>query len=157
MPKLLLKIVTKDAKIIQQYKDQIKNRDIMDAGFDLYIPDDHMFTKLVTSHVVDHQVQVEYFKDNLPSYVLLLPRSSISKTALRLSNSVGLLDSGYRGNVIAKVDNLGVDRTIDKGTSLFQLLIGENCEIYITEQLSKSKRQAGGFGSTGHTVSEKPV
>ena len=45
----------------------------------------------------NHETNVSYY---------LLPRSSMgAKTPLRLSNSVGLKDAGYRGNVIAIVDN----------------------------------------------------
>ena len=52
-------------------------------------------------------------------YYYLYPRSSISKTPLRLCNSVGIIDAGYRGNIMAFVDN--IDEDYDLGTRLFQL------------------------------------
>merc|ERR1719401_3313929 len=52
---------------------------------------------------------------------LLMPRSSISKTGLRLANSVGLIDAGYRGEVIAVVDNVKtLDHHIKKGDRIVQ-------------------------------------
>ena len=36
---------------------------------------------------------------------MLVPRSSISKTPLRLANSIGIIDKSYRGKVMVKVDN----------------------------------------------------
>lgn len=57
---------------------------------------------------------------------------------------------GYRGNLSAFVDNLGKQRDVLAGTSLFQLIVEENCEIQIVETLSESKRGTGGFGSTGN-------
>ena len=52
----------------------------------------------------------------------LYPRSSISKGKLRLSNSVGIIDYGYRGDIMAAVDNIGdTDYHIEKGERLFQL------------------------------------
>mmetsp|Transcript_49608 Transcript_49608/g.97752 ORF Transcript_49608/g.97752 Transcript_49608/m.97752 type:complete len:183 (-) Transcript_49608:441-989(-) len=52
---------------------------------------------------------------------LLFPRSSISKTPLRLANSVGLIDAGYRGELMAAVDNIKtVDHTVKRGDRLVQ-------------------------------------
>lgn len=161
----LLKIKVLDKSMIEKYKNYIESRDSMDAGFDLFIPDGHVIRSSVLSHVIDHKVQIEYLNDDIekiipvniiglkkhPSHILMSPRSSISKTSLRLANSIGILDSGYRGNVIAKVDNLGKETQIEKGTSLFQLLVGENCQVKIVDELSETRRGQDGFGSTGNT------
>ena len=86
---------------------------------------------------------------------LLLPRSSISKTPLRLSNSVGLIDSGYRGEIMAPVDNISEeDYTIKSGDRLFQLVNGDLSPFSgILEKeekdLEETERGDGGFGSTG--------
>ena len=54
---------------------------------------------------------------------LLMPRSSISKTPLRLCNSVGVIDAGYRGDIMAAVDNIKQeDYTIHSGQRLFQIV-----------------------------------
>ena len=53
-----------------------------------------------------------------------MPRSSISKTPLRLANSIGLIDGGYRGEIMACCDNIkDYEYTIEKGQRLFQLLL----------------------------------
>jgi dUTPase len=80
----------------------------------------------------------------------------LSKTNLRLANSTGIIDKGYRGPVLAKVDvhNIfsDVSNNIKKGTRLFQIC-SPNLEpiskIIITDNLPSSNRGVNGFGSTG--------
>ncbi len=87
---------------------------------------------------------------------LVFPRSSIRKTNLQLSNSVGVIDSGYRGelqatfNKIQGVDN--VDRENYKvGDRVCQIMIIPHPTIEFNEvnELSNTERGEGGFGSTG--------
>ncbi len=81
-----------------------------------------------------------------------MARSSISKTPLRLANSVGLIDAGYRGEIIAVVDNIKSDvYKIERGQRLFQLVAmgGEEIHFELVDSLSDSTRGSGGFGSTG--------
>ena len=150
----LLKIRISDCskEIQEKYIRQSLERDASDAGFDLFMPDNHVVRKVTTSHQINHHVQIEFSKDGRPSHVLMIPRSSMSKTTLRLANSIGLIDSGYRGDLKAFVDNLGGDKAIEVGTSLFQLIVGENCEVQIVKELTKTQRGSGGFGSTGNTI-----
>ena len=88
-----------------------------------------------------------------PSSFFLLPRSSISKTPLRLSNSIGLIDSGYRGAVQAPVDNISDEEySVKEGTRLFQIVspdLQPFSKINIVDELSETQRGEGGFGSTG--------
>lgn len=82
----------------------------------------------------------------------LVPRSSISKTPLRMSNSVGLIDAGYRGEIMAYVDNIKQESyTIHKGDRLFQIVSPNLSPISIqtVESLSSTNRGSGGFGSSG--------
>ena len=59
--------------------------------------------------------------DNKAYY--LFPRSSISKTPLRLANSIGLIDGGYRGELVGMVDNIyDKDFHIKRGERYFQLV-----------------------------------
>lgn len=89
---------------------------------------------------------------NKPTGYWLVPRSSISNTPLRMSNSIGLIDAKYRGYIMAKVDNLSEHSYhIAKGTRLFQL-VGPTLEpitFELVNQLSDTSRGEGGFGSTG--------
>ena len=81
---------------------------------------------------------------------LLFPRSSISKKSLRLSNSVGVVDSGYRGEVIVKFDRAG-PRHYDVGDRVAQLMLLRSPTIHFVEVsgLGSSDRDTGGFGSSG--------
>jgi dUTP pyrophosphatase len=54
---------------------------------------------------------------------LLFPRSSISKTILNLSNSVGVIDSGYRGPIMFKFRYLEEGLVYDVGDRIGQILI----------------------------------
>lgn len=90
----------------------------------------------------------------MPDYCvgLILPRSSISKTKHFLRNSVGVIDSGYRGEIklrfsLDNSDNIEYDLNHKVG----QLMIIELPKLSISEvsELSSSERGAGSFGSTG--------
>lgn len=83
---------------------------------------------------------------------LLLPRSSISKTPLRMANSIGLIDGGYRGEIMAVVDNIkSKPYTAQQGDRLFQLVAFDGSPITyeLRDELAGSSRGSGGFGSTG--------
>ena len=93
----------------------------------------------------------------------LLPRSSTgSKTNLRLSNSVGVIDSGYRGELCALIDCFGdvhhspTDRVrLEKGNRNFQIVAYNGFPIHVNlvdneSDLGNSERGEGGFGSTGN-------
>jgi dUTP pyrophosphatase len=85
---------------------------------------------------------------------LVLPRSGLaSKRGLTLANAPGLIDAGYRGEVICAVVNL--DRVtpvrISKGERIAQLVVVAVSELAgeWVEELPPTTRGEGGFGSTG--------
>jgi len=87
---------------------------------------------------------------------LVYPRSSISKTKQMLRNHVGVIDSGYRGEIILKFGWFSQaatpDSTIyDAGDRIAQLMIIPHPKVKFTEveELSDTDRGTGGFGSTG--------
>jgi len=84
----------------------------------------------------------------------LLPRSSISKTPLMMSNSMGLIDSGYRGELKAVVYNTSNEPyKILKYTRLFQManpMLSSFSSVQQVSVLETSQRGEGGFGSTGN-------
>ena len=82
---------------------------------------------------------------------LLFPRSSITKTGLRLANAVGVIDSGYRGEVILKFDKKG-DHEYKIGDRVGQLMLTLAPSIQFVEvkSLPGSDRGSGGFGSSGN-------
>ena len=125
-----------------------------DSGLDLFFPEDITINPEARSVQIDLQIQCEALTkvgDNSLSFYLY-PRSSISKTPLRMANSVGIIDSGYRGNLIVALDHLGDEPfTIQKGTRLFQICSPtlEPIHLQVTDTLSTTDRGNGGFGSTG--------
>lgn len=84
---------------------------------------------------------------------LLFPRSSSYKKDLRLSNSVGVVDSSYRGEVklIYKTTKLWTNKLFDVGERVGQIVIVKHpyIELVESENLSDTERGEGGFGSTG--------
>ena len=81
-----------------------------------------------------------------------MPRSSIAKTPLRLCNSIGLIDAGYRGEIKAVVDNIKSELYIvEKGQRLFQLVAmdGSPINFQLVDELTETTRGEDGFGSTG--------
>ena len=119
-----------------------------DAGLDLYILEDQTFipgeTKLI-------KLGISCEPEDGKAY-FLLPRSSISKTPLRLSNSIGLIDGGYRGEIMASCDNIkDIEYKVERGQRLFQLVAADCSPISykIQNNLSETSRGDGGFGSTG--------
>ena len=119
-----------------------------DAGLDLYALEDICFSPGETKKI-KLGISCEP-KDGKAYY--LFPRSSISKTPLRLSNSIGLIDGGYRGEIMASCDNIkDFDYTVRKGDRLFQLVATDSSPISyaLVDELSDTTRGSGGFGSTG--------
>jgi len=128
-----------------------------DSGFDLFVTEDVTIPAGARSFVIDLNISCEAFTDkdkehNISYY--LYPRSSMgAKTPLRLSNSVGIIDSGYRGNIMAIVDNLdhAHDYQVNVGSRLFQLCspILSKITYEMSNSLSNTVRGEGGLGSTG--------
>lgn len=84
---------------------------------------------------------------------LLFPRSSISKTPLRMANSVGVIDSGFTGEIKVPLYNTSeVEiRDIEQYERIAQLVVVPIADVSleIVGELDDSERGNGGFGSTG--------
>tara|TARA_R110002020_G_scaffold208452_6_gene414216 strand:- start:21647 stop:22090 length:444 start_codon:yes stop_codon:yes gene_type:complete len=86
---------------------------------------------------------------------LLFPRSSISKYGLSLCNSVGIIDSNYRGEIICKFKSSGGDvwamRRYKTGDRIAQILIVPYPQVTfkIVNELPETVRAMAGFGSSG--------
>lgn len=131
-----------------------------DCGLDLFCLEDQTFEAHSLGNTIRFGISCELCNDpRLPKYIylpddrgyILVPRSSISSTPLRMSNSVGIIDSSYRGEIMAKVDNLSNNSYyVKKGTRLFQLVMPDlkPFEFKVVDTLSESTRGEGGFGST---------
>lgn len=121
-----------------------------DAAADLYATE----TQTLGPHTNGNKIHTG-IKIQLPEgwLALILPRSSMgAKTPLRLSNSVGLIDSGYRGEIMAMYDNISDDYyTIWSGDRIAQMLVMPSYRFLpkVVDILTDSDRGDGGFGSSG--------
>ena len=169
MSTLRIKILEDGLKSLYEKRVNVEG----DAGVDLYFPDEVTIPSKALGLKVDLKIQAEMVQEvnsqlmtNIPKEMLkgmnieerslsymVLPRSSIIKTPLRMSNSIGIMDAGYRGNFMVPIDNLSdEDFIIEKHTRLFQVVSSNlnNIDVKIVNKLSTSKRGTGGFGSTGN-------
>ena len=122
-----------------------------DAGLDLYFPEQHLVCANETA-LIPMGIACEMTDDYLPTSYMLVPRSSIYKTPLRMANSIGIIDAGYRGEIKIPVDNNSdEDYMITPGERLFQIVHPLLIPFVTTiaEELSDTERGDGGFGSTG--------
>ena len=132
-----------------------------DSGFDLYNPD-VMEMKVNEVNKMDLRVKCAMVKidptnnTEIPCGFYLYPRSSISKTKFRLANNVGIIDSGYRGNLCGMFDVINSVKDVLCPMHLRLLQICSPTlapfEIFKVEsdsELGTTRRGEGGFGSTG--------
>ena len=153
--KLLIKT---DNPVLQNMYTMHEHYNPGDSGLDLFCPET-ITIKPGETCKINLQIKCEALSDTEVDYdsntnvsYYLYARSSIIKTPLRLANSVGIIDAGYRGDIIACVDNIkNVPYTIQQGSRLFQICGPhlEPVQFVLTNDLSNSQRGAGGFGSTG--------
>ena len=142
-----LKIKTLSSKAKEMYENH-GHFHPGDAGLDLFVMKRQIIqpghTSIIKLDIACENVEMKPY--------LLMPRSSISKTPLRMCNSIGLIDAGYRGEIMAAVDNVKtVSYEIKIGERLFQLvaLDGSKISFSLVDELTSSERGDGGFGSTG--------
>ena len=149
-----------------------------DAGFDLFLPNNMHF--YIPGRMETHVNKVD-FKVKCCAKICILdredptnkeystgfythPRSSLSKTPLRLANSTGIIDAGYRGNLIGMFDCIwsteaasitNSDFCAAKSTRLLQICAPSLMPIFVEivdtiEALGpNTSRGGGGIGSTG--------
>jgi dUTP pyrophosphatase len=167
----VLKIYTENEELKNIYKNAIEKHNsnmssskFPDSGFDLYCPEQVNIVEPNKAHFVDYQIKTEmlYYNKSLNSVsnspFYMYPRSSFSKTPLILGNHVGIIDSGYRGNLIGAFkflpnDKYATNYTIEKEQRLLQICHPSLCPIYVVlvenDDLQITERGTGGFGSTG--------
>lgn len=182
---LKLAVSTLHPELVEVYREAVDKhnaatRDNLyyNSGFDLFLPDDAVFSGPLQTRMLDLEVKGEMIytrifvstdKNNvvgavsIPSPYYLYPRSSIAKTPLMLANHTGIIDAGYRGNLIAATRwlvNSASDEPsevspycVNKHTRLFQVCHPSLCPIFVVlvpeTELTSTARGEGGFGSTG--------
>ena len=140
----------------------IEDPHFFNAGFDLFLPEDYSYSKKCvnkTNFGVKCSAQIYNIADPLPtSYFTgyyMYPRSSLSKTELRLANCTGIIDAGYRGPLIGMFDCLTETYDVTSFTRLLQICAPNLMPIFvrvidtIAELGPETSRGDGGFGSTG--------
>ena len=130
---------------------------LVDSGFDLICPLNKVIPASCLAASINYGIKCSMTYNNKFCGYYLYPRSSMgSKTPLRLSNGVGIIDPGYRGNIMCLIDNHNQKiYEINKGDRIVQIC-GPNLIYPIWPQfvereldLIPTKRGVGGFGSTG--------
>lgn len=176
-----LKVLTKNGVINLPAKQG-------DAGFDIVASSEPrvfgsiyqgLYYKSISHIEYETDLKIEPSQDGIgyEFYMLLFPRSSIIKTNLSLCNSVGVIDSGYRGSIkvcfkyivqpndmkivqgksVRGKDASGIVASIDpqrvyqKGDKIAQLIPFKHQDISLSHvnELSETDRGFQGFGSTG--------
>ena len=166
--KYTLKIKIIDETMEKYYKEFVVLSN-GNAGYDIFVTEDIILEPNKESYIeIKSGIQCEMvvenvtltFKDNVLStktYLnnvsyLLLPRSSISKYNIVMCNSIGLIDSSYRGEILARIYNFN-NKPIEfkKGDRLFQIVAPNlSCfAVEIVNKLSLTERDTNAFGSTG--------
>jgi dUTP pyrophosphatase len=143
----------------QRHNTKMWTNPFPDAGFDLFTPETVVAYGLTSQQInfgVKCSAEMVINNNTQPSGFYMYPRSSTgSKTPLRLANSVGIIDSGYRGNLMSFFDNIHtMDYKITKMDKLVQICAPSLLPIIVEivhkeEELGlPTSRGEGGFGST---------
>ena len=127
----------------------------IDSGFDLFVPTTITIPpgKII---IIDMNVRCAVYQGEQlkPSPYYLYPRSSVSKRGIILANSVGIIDSGYRGNLKAGFYNTNDEPiTIKAGDRIVQICmpsLSTSYSYHLVQQLDETERGEGGLGSTGN-------
>lgn len=157
MKTLQIFIDSNDEELIEKYmsaalkhNDKVKTNLYADSGFDLYAP---ISMEVNKSTLYNYKIVCSMKEDYIVPYAYMLyPRSSIYKSKLRLANSVGIIDSGYRGHICAAFD-VYEPTTIDKYNRYIQLC-SPDLKPFLVDIVNTidimTLRGSNGFGSTGN-------
>lgn len=163
---LQIQILSEDPEVIEYYHNLAK-QETLDSGRDIIFPETISITEKTQLVKLGIKCQLKCthldVKDiinngnicNAKHGYFLMPRSSIYKSFIRQSNSFGLIDSQYSGELCVAVDShFPPDHTcpqVVKGTRLFQLVMPDTTpfKVEIVNELTSTQRGEEGFGSTG--------
>jgi dUTP pyrophosphatase len=154
---MLLKVLPLNDQAAEFYSKHSTFHD-GDSGLDLFVIEDQVVKAFSTSFIKLGFKAAAVDAEGKNVSWLIFPRSSISKTPLRLANSIGLIDAGYRGELLAAVDNIrGEDYQVKTGDRLVQAVAfnGGPISLKIVESLDATTRGEGGFGSTNEIPTVK--
>lgn len=119
------------------------------AGLDLHNNGDDITIPPSAWATVQTKLAVEIPRGH---FGMIVPRSGLGNRGVGLVNTVGIIDSDYRGEIGIKLVNTSVDPIeIQKGDRVAQMVIVPYARVEIEEvdELSETERGHNGFGSTG--------
>ena len=175
---LKLRVVSDDPELLNLYKNvsvaKMETKEYLenphkDSGFDIYTPKGKERINPGETRLVNMQIQCAAYKivcdgdscQRVPTAFFMYPRSSIYKTTLRLANNTGIIDSGYRGNLMGAFDNISrIGPSFPGGVwsqeenaygRILQICMPDLSPftVEIVETLDDTSRGSGGLGSTG--------
>lgn len=135
-------------KLLNSYASIPERANPNDAGFDLKATE----ITYPSSSGVFIEVKTGIALEIPKNYVgLLFPRSSISNTKHFLRNSVGVIDSGYRGEIKLRFSIDDTSTCYQVGDKVGQIIFVKlpSIELVESQNLDPSHRGEGGFGSSG--------
>lgn len=147
---------------VEKHNNEVCGSSYYNSGFDLYIPKDVKIESIATKMVsMNVKCEMHIFdaitQQGRPTGYYMYPRSSISKTPLMLANHTGIIDAGYRGNIIGAFRNLNgesIPYMVEQHSRLTQICAPDLrpiCVKLVEESFfEKTERGSGGFGSTGN-------
>ena len=147
---------TIDNCLLQKYIDQIEIHNNTDnSGFDLFFPEETRFASIDSKMVKFNIKCVMRNANGVAVGYYLYPRSSLSKTPLMLANHVGIIDAGYRGEIIGAFRLLRQEQyTVGSYERLLQICSADlskfNVKLCDVSNIDATQRGSGGFGSTGN-------
>lgn len=138
-------------KYYNEHNFPLERGSIHSAGLDLHTP---FLINLFSDQ--GHVVETGLYLEIPRGYVgLVTPRSSLGKRGMTLDNTIGVIDSDYRGEVKLLIRNESKHPlTILGGERIAQLILvpyfmPKPQQVLTRDHLSKTERGDGGFGSTG--------
>ena len=164
---LKIKIASDDEDLKNLYKNAVakmnteeyKNNPHKDSGFDIFTPMENVVIHSGETKLIDMKIQCAayYVVHNRwdwaekPMAFYMYARSSIYKTPLRLANNTGIIDSGYRGEIMLKYTLSPYATEYEIGDRVGQIIIVPypRIDFHQVETLTPSDRGSKGYGSTG--------
>lgn len=150
-----------EEKIVKKYYKNHSQYHPGDAGLDLFCVRDQIIRGNTYGNKIHLSIVAAAYKVTTTEMkekgFFLLPRSSTGlRTPLRLSNNMGVIDKGYRGELIALVDNISSENfTVKEGERYFQIVSPGMKSIHYSfdakgENITRKERGQNGLGSTGN-------
>ena len=141
-----------DEELKKKYANHNVNY-MKDVGVDLFMPKKITVPGKAKGFKVGTGIKCTGIKNNQHTSYMIFPRSSMGgKTPLRLSNSIGLVDPDYTGELLLLLDNMSEEEyEINRMDRLVQLVgpCHEQPNVNIVDELEVTERGEKGIGSSG--------